>query len=149
MELFTAFSLIFGLFLGAHHTATSPKSAINESIPVQEISVSQDATTPEASTSELSTPQAIKFAKCLTSKGTVMYGAYWCSHCQSQEALFGEAFQYIKYQECDAKGKNGNPKLCEKAGVLGYPTWKIPGHKAVEGTQTFEQLAQTSNCPLK
>jgi hypothetical protein len=60
------------------------------------------------------------FAKCLTEKGWVMYGAEWCSHCKEQKALFGDSFQYIKYVECP-----DNVQLCLNKGVNGYPTWIV------------------------
>ena len=40
------------------------------------------------------------FAKCLTQKSVVMYGAYWCPHCQAQKKLFGSSFKYVNYVEC-------------------------------------------------
>jgi hypothetical protein len=58
------------------------------------------------------------FAKCLTDKGFVMYGAAWCSHCAAQKALFGDSFKYIKYVECP-----DNINFCLDKGVQGYPTW--------------------------
>ena len=58
------------------------------------------------------------FAKCLTAKGFVMYGAVWCSHCTAQKALFGDSFKNIKYVECP-----DNINLCLTKGVQGYPTW--------------------------
>ena len=60
------------------------------------------------------------FAKCLTEKGAVMYGAVWCAHCKDQKKAFGDSFQYIKYVECTE-----NTKLCLDDGVNGYPTWII------------------------
>src|SRR5690242_11019622 len=29
------------------------------------------------------------FAQALSASGTKMYGAFWCSHCNNQKALFG------------------------------------------------------------
>lgn len=60
------------------------------------------------------------FAKCLTEKGWVMYGAEWCGHCKVQKALFGDSFKYIKYIECP-----DNTQLCLDKEISGYPTWKI------------------------
>ena len=60
------------------------------------------------------------FAKCLTEKGLVMYGAEWCVHCKEQKALFGNSFQYVKYVECP-----DNTQLCVAEGINGYPTWKV------------------------
>lgn len=30
------------------------------------------------------------FAKCLSEKGVKFYGAFWCSHCANQKAMFGK-----------------------------------------------------------
>ena len=73
-----------------------------------------------------------------------MYGAFWCSHCHEQKQLFGkEAFKQIDYIECDPKGKNPQPNLCQAAKVASYPTWVING-QSVSGTQSLEKLAQMS-----
>jgi hypothetical protein len=58
------------------------------------------------------------FAKCVTEKGFVLYGAESCSHCKAQKELFGESFQYIKYVECP-----DNIQFCLDKGINGYPTW--------------------------
>jgi glutaredoxin len=82
-----------------------------------------------------------KLAKFMSEKGMVMYGAYWCPHCNDQKKLFGEAFKYIDYVECDAKGPNGNPDECVTQGIEGYPTWIYQGKK-YSGYKTFSELAQ-------
>lgn len=91
------------------------------------------------------------FAKYLTEKGVVMYGAYWCSHCQNQKKVFGDAFQYITYVECTQE-----PKRCLAAGVKGYPTWTIPKNATpsaekpeaevmkIEGEITLDNLIQAT-----
>ncbi|OGD63667.1 hypothetical protein A2215_02030 [Candidatus Berkelbacteria bacterium RIFOXYA2_FULL_43_10] len=80
-------------------------------------------------------------AKDLAAKGMVMYGAYWCTHCNNQKETFGDAFQYIDYVECDPKGENANPDECAAQGVDGYPTWIYQGVK-YSGEQSLEKLAQ-------
>ncbi len=84
-------------------------------------------------------------AKCLTSKGAKMYGAYWCTHCKSQKDAWGSSFQYIDYVECDANGPNGNPAACGTAGIRSYPTWIIDGTK-YEGEQEFGALTKLTGC---
>ncbi len=70
-----------------------------------------------------------------------MYGAFWCPHCHDQKQLFGrEAFRQINYVECDPKGKNPQPNLCQAANIQSYPTWEING-KSVSSTQSLEELA--------
>lgn len=82
------------------------------------------------------------FAKCLTEKGVVMYGAEWCSHCKNQKKMFGSSFQYIDYVECP-----DNPSLCNSEGITGYPTWKIGG-SLYSGERSLESLALRSGCTL-
>lgn len=85
-------------------------------------------------------------AKCLTEKGVIMYGAYWCPHCASQKTFFGPDFQFATYQECDDAGKNGNHKLCLDKGVVSYPTWIFPGQGAIVGETPVAGLAKIANC---
>ena len=79
-------------------------------------------------------------AKCLTGKSVAMYGAEWCGHCQNQKKMFGEAFQYVNYVDCDK-----NAPACDEAGIRGYPTWIINGQK-YEGEQTIEELISIAGC---
>jgi uncharacterized membrane protein len=86
----------------------------------------------------------LALAAHLKQTGAKMYGAFWCPHCYDQKQLFGkEAFNQIDYVECDPKGKNPQPDVCQAEGVKGYPTWKVNG-QMVSGTQSLEQLAQLS-----
>jgi glutaredoxin len=85
-------------------------------------------------------------AKCLTSKGVIFYGAYWCPHCQDQKKMFGDAMQYVKYVECDPKGPNAQPEECLNAKVEHYPTWFFPGQGSIEGARPLEELASKANC---
>ena len=120
------------------------------------------------------TPVAV-LARCLADKGVTMYGAEWCSHCQNQKNMFGEAFKLIPYVECPK-----NPAQCLAAGVRGYPTWIFPSMDStispradsinspqagstslsqassrqvassnrLEGEQELEKLAKASGCVL-
>ena len=85
-------------------------------------------------------------ARHLRESGAVMYGAYWCPHCQEQKALFGDAAGDLPYVECDPNGVNARPDLCEKAGVKAFPTWVI-GDKRLEGVQSPDALAEASKFP--
>ena len=87
------------------------------------------------------------FAQCLTGKGAVMYGAYWCPHCANQKKLFGSSFKYVTYVECDAKGKDAQPELCQQKGVASYPTWEING-TIESGEIPLPVLAEKSGCTL-
>ena len=83
------------------------------------------------------------FARCLTSKGAIMYGAEWCPHCQNEKKAFGKSFQYINYVECP-----DDPQKCLAAGIDGYPTWIFVSGKKLEGEQGVVKLAQESGCSL-
>lgn len=77
------------------------------------------------------------FAKCLSEKGAVMYGAMsWCHFTQGQKAMFGKSFRYINYHE-----------YTELPGIRKTPTWVIGG-KWYENAQSFEKLAALTGCKL-
>lgn len=82
-------------------------------------------------------------AKHLTKIGSVMYGAYWCPYCSQQKKLFGKNFLHIKYVECDPRGENSNPTLCQYKEIKKYPTWEIGG-KMFEGVYTLKELEKIS-----
>lgn len=97
----------------------------------------------------------IELAKHLQSTGAVMYGAYWCPHCCEQKLLFGRAAVQasIPYTECDPKGKDAKPEVCQQEFAQaeaqtqkppGFPTWKING-KYLLGPQKLQTLAEASN----
>lgn len=83
------------------------------------------------------------FAKCLAVKGLVMYGSATCPHCQSQKAMFDEAFKYINYVECSA----GN-ELCVEKNIQSVPTWDLPTGERILGAQPLKELSRLSGCPL-
>ncbi|MDP3764091.1 MAG: hypothetical protein Q8Q95_00515 [bacterium] len=83
------------------------------------------------------------FAKCLTDKNVTMYGAAWCSHCQNQKNLFGEAFTYINYVECP-----NDPQKCLVAGIESYPTWLMPNKEKLAGEQKLQTLSEKTECEL-
>jgi hypothetical protein len=83
------------------------------------------------------------FAKCLTEKGAIMYGAASCVHCQKVKTTFGSSFQYINYVECLQ-----DTQKCLDAGINGYPTWKFSNGSKLEGEQPLEKIAEFSNCTL-
>ena len=86
------------------------------------------------------------FAKCITEKGAVFYGASWCTHCQNQKTMFGDSLQYVKYVECAGPG-NTQTQECTDAGISGYPTW-IVNNQTYPGEQTLANLAKLTGCTL-
>lgn len=83
------------------------------------------------------------FARCLAAKGAVMYGAYWCPHCQREKGNFGASFQFVKYVECAT-----DTKKCADAGIQGFPTWVYPDGRRFVGEQGIAGISRESGCPL-
>lgn len=86
------------------------------------------------------------FARCLTSRKAVMYGAYWCPHCQNQKKLFGPSFGLVTYVECAAA--SGQAPACEEAGIKSYPTWVFDSGKQELGQLSLKELSDKTSCPL-
>ena len=84
------------------------------------------------------------FAQCLADKGIIMYGADWCSHCQSEKQAFGDSFRLVPYIECPEE-----PQKCLEAGITGYPTWIFFDGEKLEGEQGIEKLSKESGCLLR
>jgi hypothetical protein len=74
-----------------------------------------------------------QFAKCLTTKGAVMYGEDWCPYTNAQKGMFGKSFKYINYQV--------------KSDLNLRPTWTFDG-KSYETVQAFERLAELTGCEI-
>ncbi len=85
-------------------------------------------------------------ARCLTDTGTKFYGAFWCSHCQRQKALFGSAVHLLPYIECSLPDGSGVTEVCRAAGIEGYPTWVFPDGSRLSGEAAIETLAARSGC---
>ena len=90
-----------------------------------------------------------EFAKCLSEKQVVMYGAFWCPHCKEQKAEFGKSFEYVPYVECAAPDNpNAQVAACRDAGVNSYPTWQFSDGTQQSGKLALEHLAQKTGCVL-
>ncbi len=77
------------------------------------------------------------FAKCITEKGAIMYGAIsWCVYTKEQAAMFGKSFKYVNYKEFQ---EGPNIKIT--------PTWIINGQK-YEKVQSFQRLSELTGCSL-
>jgi len=90
-------------------------------------------------------PAKLELAQCLTEKNVKMYGAFWCGACASQKELFGPAFKEVYYVECDERGSDAQPEVCQLEGIGSYPTWEINGQKST-GVQPLESLAASAGC---
>ena len=77
------------------------------------------------------------FAKCLTEKGAVMYGASFCKYSSAQKGMFGKSFQFINYKD-----------FSENPDVKITPTWEING-RLIERVQSFDRLAELTGCSVR
>jgi len=86
----------------------------------------------------------IALARHLKGVGAKEYIAWWCPHCHEQKQLFGkEAYSLVNHIECDPRGQNPRPDLCQAANIEGFPTWEING-KLYPNVQSLENLANIS-----
>lgn len=89
------------------------------------------------------------FAQCLKDKGAIMYGAFWCSHCQATKRAFGGAVKYLPYIECSTPDGQGQLSACKDMGVESYPTWTFTGTTTrLTGERTFAELSAMTGCEL-
>lgn len=86
------------------------------------------------------------FAKCLTEKGAVMYGAFWCPHCAATKKRFGSSFRYVKYIECDPRGDNEQSELCLSKGIKNYDTWEFADGSRLVGEPSFQSMGEKTGC---
>eukprot|EP00465_Bigelowiella_longifila_P009685 CAMPEP_0185270470 /NCGR_PEP_ID=MMETSP1359-20130426/42364_1 /TAXON_ID=552665 /ORGANISM="Bigelowiella longifila, Strain CCMP242" /LENGTH=247 /DNA_ID=CAMNT_0027862031 /DNA_START=136 /DNA_END=879 /DNA_ORIENTATION=+ len=119
---------------------------------VDNVRTPEEGWEPPEVTSE-STKRAIQIASRLSKLGAVMYGAYWCPHCNSQKNMFGkEAMKKIKYIECAEDGKDTATKSSACTTLAGYPTWEIdgaqfPGERTFDEFETILDTIETSRPP--
>lgn len=88
------------------------------------------------------------FAKCISSKGAKMYGAWWCPHCADQKEMFGYAFHYVNYIECSPPGQRTQNDVCKQASIKGYPTWRFSDGSRAEGGLRLQALSEKTGCKL-
>jgi thiol-disulfide isomerase/thioredoxin len=92
------------------------------------------------------------FAICLKDKGAVLYGAFWCPHCQEQKKLFGTSQKFLPYVECSTADGQGQLQICKDQKIVGYPTWKLADGTVIPNENgagvSLETLAAKTSCPL-
>ena len=88
------------------------------------------------------------FAKCVSSKGAKMYGAWWCPHCADQKEMFGYAFQFVNYTECSPPGQRTQNDVCKQAGIKSYPTWQFSDGSHADGALHLQALSEKTGCRL-
>lgn len=88
------------------------------------------------------------FAQCINDSGAIFYGAFWCSHCQAQKALFGRAAGNLPYVECSTADSQRQTAICQQKKIRGYPTWVYPDGSVQSGEVSLEELAEKTSCLL-
>jgi len=90
------------------------------------------------------------FARCLTDKKAVMYGAFYCEHCKEQKDLFGDSAQYLPYVECVERGTRKVTDQCKTLGIRRTPTWifEQSGERVDGKVLSLQELSQKTGCKL-
>ena len=88
------------------------------------------------------------FAQCIQESGATFYGAFWCPHCNSQKALFGQAYKKLPYVECSLPDGNSQTEVCIEAKIESYPTWEFADGSRLGGVLPLETLAAQTGCEL-
>jgi len=86
-----------------------------------------------------------RFAQCLSDKGTVMYGLFWCPHCEEQKEAFGSSFRNIRYVECGTPDHHEQPQ-CFAEGLKDFPTWRFADGERIAGGMSLQELAAKTGC---
>ena len=76
------------------------------------------------------------FAKCLTDKNAVMFGASFCKYTAAQKGMFGNSMRFVNYKD-----------FTEDSSIKITPTWLING-KYYENTQSFDRLSSITGCAI-
>jgi len=88
------------------------------------------------------------FALCLKEKNATFYGAFWCTHCQSQKALFGKSQKLLPYVECSTPDGQGQIAACQEKQIEGYPTWEFADGSRETGEVSLQRLSEKTGCQL-
>lgn len=87
-----------------------------------------------------------ELAKCLKSKGAIMYGSPKCGHCKHLISEFNGAFEKerIPFKNCKGRDK----KECRRARVGAFPKWTFSNGAEVSRPHDLEELARVSGCNM-
>jgi len=88
--------------------------------------------------------ELIVLAQCLREHDITMYGSRYCQYCERQKKSFGATWDYVPYVECES-----NKELCAQKNIIVYPTWILADGSRIVGEQSFEKLANLSDCPVE
>ena len=101
---------------------------------------------------EVSRERLVKFAKCITEKGWVLYSSFTCSACRAQVELFGQATAHLKIIECNPHAPDTQVQQCLEKKIRHTPTWLMEKNgaefKRFKGFKKLEDLAFMTGCAL-
>ena len=124
--------------------------AIFLSLSLSGCAVPQPKTNNTAPAADVSMDTTVSLAKALTTAGVKIYGSEFCSACKYQKQMFGEAWRFITYINCDISATSGvQTAACRAKGITLYPTWEFQDGSRLEGVQQFKTLAQKIGFDLK
>jgi thiol-disulfide isomerase/thioredoxin len=87
-------------------------------------------------------------AQCLSEKGAVFYGAFWCPHCQEQKKIFGNSAELLPYVECSNPDGKTQTQVCIDKEIVQYPTWEFADGSRLTGEQQPAALAEKASCEM-
>ena len=101
---------------------------------------------------KISRDQLVKFARCLTERGWVMYSSFTCSACRAQIELFGRAADQLKIIECNPHAPDMQVQRCLEKKIRYTPTWLMEKNgsevERFKGYKKLEDLASLTGCDL-
>ncbi len=89
-----------------------------------------------------------EFAQCIADSGAKFYGAFWCTHCQSQKKMFGSAAKLLPYIECSAPDAKSLFPICTEKKIESFPTWDFADGSRQTGEMQLSALAEKTGCVL-
>lgn len=124
---------------------TVPVANNRSSAPTREAGAATSASAPSSTASSANVSPEVALARHLRRVNAKMYAAYWCGVCQRQLRMFGEeAAKEVTVIECDPRGQNAQPELCDRVGIRAFPTWEINGKLLEPGGFSLQGLAEVS-----
>ena len=88
------------------------------------------------------------FAQCIADSGAKFYGAFWCSHCQSQKKMFESAAKLLPYIECSTPDGKSILPICAEKKIESFPTWDFSDGSRQTGEMHLSALAGKTKCVL-
>ena len=80
-----------------------------------------------------------ELARCIGEKSE-LYTQLGCTHCETQEKMFGSSYKYLKVTDCWF-----NRDICTDKDITSTPTWIINNEK-YRGVQSIEKLQELTGC---